>query len=181
LAAVDAAVRVPAVAGPVAALSAARDAVTEGDCVLVVAQPYAGGHHIGWVGDVRAYSWDGVGLWQLTTDHTLAQHVRDRGGVPAPHMEHVVTTSVRTAGPDHYGLTSTGAAHVLLTTDGVHKALSHEAMTAVLRGAANPADALVRAALAAGTRDNATAVVLSRAPAPAVPWIPPTTPLPAAA
>jgi protein phosphatase len=182
LAAVTAAVHVPALAGPIAALSAAHTAVRAGDCVLVVAQPYAGGYHIGWVGDVRAYAWDGVALWQLTTDHTLAQYVRDRGGRVEPRMEHQVTTSVRTAAPDDYGLTSTGAPTLLLTTDGVHKTLTHQEMTAVLRSSADPAEALVAAAEAAGTRDNTTAVVLSRAPLPALPTTPlPTTRLPAAA
>jgi hypothetical protein len=182
-AAVAAAVRVPAVAGPVAALSSARRALpADGDSVLVVAQPYAGGYHIGWVGDVRAYAWDGVDLWQLTRDHTLAQYVRDTGGQVLPRMEHLVTTSVRTAEPTHYGLTATGTPNLLLTTDGVHKTLTHEEMTDVLRTAANPADALVAAALTAGTKDNTTAVMLSRAPAPALPTTPlPTTPLPAAA
>lgn len=181
LTAVHAAVRVPAMAGPIAALSAAHSAVTgslmSADCVLVVAQPYAGGYHIGWVGDVRAYAWDGVDLWQLTSDHTIAQYVRDRGGRVAPRMEHLVTTSVRTAARDDYGLTATGTANLLLTTDGVHKTLTHDAMTTVLRTAADPAAALVAAAVAAGTKDNTTAVMLSRAPAPALP----TTPLPAAA
>ncbi len=182
LTAVHAAVRVPALAGPIAALSAAHNAVTDGDCVLVVAQPYAGGYHIGWVGDVRAYAWDGVNLWQLTSDHTLAQYVRDRGGRVEPRMEHLVTTSVGTSAPDDYGLTSTGAANLLLTTDGVHKTLTHDAMTAVLRTALDPAEALVAAAVAAGTRDNTTAVMLSRAPLPALPTTPlPTTRLPAAA
>ena len=182
--AVTAAVRVPALAGPVAALSAAHDAVsgslTAGDCVLVVAQPYAGGYHIAWVGDVRAYAWDGVALWQLTSDHTLAQYFRDRGGRVEPRMEHLVTTSVRTAATDDYGLTSTGAANLLLTTDGVHKTLTHEAMAAVLRTATDPAEALVAAAVAGGTKDNTTAVMLSRAAAlPTTPL--PTTRLPVAA
>lgn len=172
LAAATAAVHVPALAGPIAALSAAHEAVVDGDCVLVVAQPYAGGYHIGWVGDVRAYAWDGVDLWQLTSDHTLAQYFRDRGGRVEPRMEHLVTTSVRTAVPDDYGLTSTGAANLLLTTDGVHKTLTHEAMTAILRTAFDPAEALVAAAIAAGTKDNTTAVMLSRTPAPALPTTP---------
>src|SRR5262245_22370624 len=76
LAAATAAVGVPAAAGPSAALAAAREAVTTGDCVLVVAQPFGDGHRIGWVGDVRAYAWDGITLCQLTTDHTLAQYFR---------------------------------------------------------------------------------------------------------
>ncbi|MBB4909841.1 PP2C family protein-serine/threonine phosphatase [Actinophytocola algeriensis] len=175
-AAVTAAVRVPAAAGPVAALAAAQRALpVDGDCVLVVAQPYASGYHIGWVGDVRAYAWDGVDLWQLTRDHTLAQYVRDHGGQVLPRMEHLVTTSVRTAEHTHYGLTATGTPNLLLTTDGVHKTLTHEQMAGLLRGADNPADALVAAALREGTKDNTTAVMLSRAPAL------PTMPLPAAA
>jgi hypothetical protein len=178
LTAVTAAVRVPSVAGPVAALTAAHRALpADGDCVLVVAHPYAGGYHIGWVGDVRAYAWDGTDLWQLTRDHTLAQYVRDHGGRVQPRMEHLVTTSIRTAGPTDYGLTGTGTPTLLLTTDGVHKTLTHEQMTDVLRTAPNPADALVTAAVTHGTKDNTTAVLLSRAPVPAMP----TTPLPAAA
>jgi len=177
LAAVNAAVQVPATAGPVAALSAAHKALPAGDCVLVVAQPYAGGYHIGWVGDVRAYAWNGVDLWQLTRDHTLAQYIRDQGGQALPRMEHLVTTSIATAPVDHYGLTATGSPTILLTSDGVHKTLTHERMTELLRTAVNPADALINAALHEGTRDNTTAVMLSRTPIPAMP----TTPLPAAA
>jgi protein phosphatase len=180
LAAVTAAVRVPAAAGPVAALAAAHQALpAEGDCVLVVAQPYAGGYHLGWVGDVRAYAWDGADLWQLTRDHTLAQYVRDHGGQVHPRMEHLVTTSVRTAATTHYGLTATRATNLLLTTDGVHKTLTHASMTDVLRDADNPAEALVAAALREGTRDNTTAAMLTRAPIPTL--VLPTTPLPAAA
>jgi hypothetical protein len=180
LLAATAAVGVPAVAGPSAALSAAHEAVTAGDCVLVVAQPFDGGYRIGWVGDVRAYAWDGTELRQLTTDHTLAQYFRDHGGAEvAPRMEHVVTTSVHTAPAHRYGTTETSATSLVLTTDGVHKALTPEAMTTILRHASNPAEALVRAAHMAGTRDNATAVVLTGAPSPATPL--PTRPLPIAA
>jgi serine/threonine protein phosphatase PrpC len=179
LLAATAAVGVPAVAGPSAALSAAHRAVTAGDCVLVVAQPFEGGYRIGWVGDVRAYAWDGSELRQLTTDHTLAQYFRDHGGDITPRMEHLVTTSVHTAAEHRYGTTETSATSLLLTTDGVHKTLTTEAMTTILRHASNPAEALVQAAHMAGTRDNATAVVLAGAPSPATPL--PTRPLPLAA
>ncbi len=167
LIATAAAVDVPAVAGPVAALAAAHDALTVGDCVLIVAQPFGDGYRIGWVGDVRAYAWDGVGLRQLTTDHTLAQYFRDHGGEITPRMAHVVTTSVVTATQSRYGTTETSATSLVLTTDGVHGTLTHDAMAAVLRTAAHPADALVRAAHTAGAWDNATAVVLTGALNPA--------------
>jgi protein phosphatase len=175
--AADAAVAVPAADGPVAALLAAHAAVTAdpeaGDCVLVVAQPSGRGYRLAWVGDVRAYAWDGRVLLPLTTDHTLAQYFRDRGTVPNPAMEHQVLTSVRTAGPAEYGLASLAIpARLLLTSDGVHKTLSHEAMTAIMRRTADPAAALVAAAREAGTRDNTTAAVVDNV------FLPPTTPQP---
>jgi hypothetical protein len=179
LLAANAAVAVPAVAGPVAALSAAHEALTAGDCVLVVAQPFEGGYRIGWVGDARAYAWDGTTLRQLTTDHTLAQYFTDHGGEVTPRMAHVVTTSVHTASANRYGTTETTATSLLLTSDGVHKTLTREAMAAVLRTAQNPAEALVQAAHEAGARDNATAAVLTGAPRPANPM--PTRPFPVAA
>lgn len=167
LVAATAAVGVPAVAGPAAALSAAHEATTTGDCVLVVAQPFEDGFRIGWVGDVRAYAWAGGELRQLTKDHTLAQYFRDHGEEVTPRMEHLVTTSVHTAAPDRYGLTATSAASLVLTTDGVHRTLTADAMATILRHAANPAQALVAAAHGAGATDNATAVVLTGAPTPA--------------
>jgi serine/threonine protein phosphatase PrpC len=173
-----AAVAVPAAAGPTAALLAARRAVEAdpeaADCVLAVAQPFGLGYRLAWVGDVRAYSWDGRALFQLTTDHTLAQYLRDRGTTPTPAMEHQVLTSVRTAAPDEFGLASLSIpTRLLLTSDGVHKTLTHEAMTDIVRSAPDPAAALVAAAREAGTRDNTTAVVIANTPHQT-----PTTPIP---
>jgi PPM family protein phosphatase len=169
---------VPAAEGPTAALLAARAAVLAdpdaGDCVLVVAQPFGSGYRLAWVGDVRAYAWDGRGLLPLTTDHTLAQYFRDRGTVPTAAMEHQVLTSVRTAAPAEYGLASLSIpARLVLTSDGVHKTLSHDVMTTIVRGAADPAAALVAAAREAGTKDNTTAAVVDNV------LLPPTTPHPA--
>lgn len=181
LLATTAAAGVPAIAGPHAALSAAHDAVTAGDCVLVVAQPITdGGYRIGWVGDVRAYAWDNGELRQLTRDHTLAQYFRDHGGDVTPRMEHLVTTSVHTATANRYGVTETSATSLVLTTDGVHKTLTHDAMTTILRHSPDPAEELVRAAHVAGATDNATAVVITGAPSPATPLLP-TVPLQLAA
>jgi protein phosphatase len=181
LLAATAAAGVPAIAGPQAALSAAHEAITAGDCVLVVAQPVAdGGFRIGWVGDVRAYAWDGGDLRQLTTDHTLAQYMRDHGGDVTPRMAHIVTTSVHTATANRYGVTETSATSLVLTSDGVHKTLTHEAMTSILRHSSRPAEELVQAAHAAGAKDNATAAVLTGAPRPATPLLP-TVPLQLAA
>jgi serine/threonine protein phosphatase PrpC len=171
--AASAAVRSPADEGPVAALLAAQKAVrgdTEaGDCVLVVALPFTdvagSGYRIGWVGDVRAYAWSGDSLRQLTKDHTLAQYFRDRDQPVVPRMEHLVTTSVRTAGTNEFGTTEVRTpAGLLLTSDGVHKILGDAAMAEILRRPRNSAAALVDAAVAAGGSDNATAIMLECAP-----------------
>lgn len=161
--AVAAAVHTAPAEGPSAALLAAQQAVLDdpaaGDCVLVVAMPVEGGYRIGWVGDARAYAWTGDSLVQLTEDHTLAQYFRDHGATPRPHMEHVVTTSVRTARPEHFGHAEVGApAGLLLTSDGVHKTLTPAEMAEVLRHPANSAAALTESALASGGTDNATAM-----------------------
>ncbi|KAA9153617.1 serine/threonine protein phosphatase [Amycolatopsis acidicola] len=164
-----AAVRTPAAEGPIAALLAAQRALradpTAGDCVLVVALPFAEGYRIGWVGDVRAYAWTGSTLRQLTKDHTLAEYFRDRGEEVVPRMEHIVTTSVRTAEATAFGRAEVhGAAGLLLTSDGVHKNLSPAAMAELLRHPANAAQSLVDSALAAGGTDNATAMLVEDAP-----------------
>jgi protein phosphatase len=186
LVAAAAAVRTPAAAGgPEVALLAAQRAVQAdpdaADCVLVVAQPRVDGYELSWVGDVRAYAWDGQVLRQLTTDHTLAQFFRSRGEPFAPRMEHVVTTSVRTARPTEFGRARLlGPGRLLLTSDGVHKTLTAEAMAELMRYADNPAAALVAAAHQAGSTDNTTAVTVDHASGP--PPLPlPTQPLPTAA
>lgn len=174
LTASSAAVQAPVSDGPLAALTAAQQAVQSdpnaSDCVLVIAQPVPEGYDIAWVGDVRAYAWTGADLHQVTTDHTVAQYFRSRGAAVTPRMEHTVLTSMRTAAPTHFGHTwiPTPAA-LLLTTDGIHRTLPQTTMADLLRYAPDPAAALVAAARSAGATDNATAVVLTHATVPATP------------
>jgi serine/threonine protein phosphatase PrpC len=162
--AAGAAARTPASHGPAAALLAAQRAVAEldsGDCVMVVAMPCDGGYRIGWVGDTRAYAWTGDDLVQLTTDHTLAEYFRSRGQAVTPRMEHVVTTSVRTARVDEFGAANlTGDAGLLLTSDGVHKRLTEATIQEILAQPDRAAAALVETAIALGGTDNTTAIVV---------------------
>ncbi|WP_370947756.1 PP2C family serine/threonine-protein phosphatase [Amycolatopsis sp. cg5] len=162
--AASAAARSLAENGPVAAVLAAQAAVRElggkGDAVLVVAVPFEGGYNVAWVGDVRAYAWDGVLLHQVTHDHTLAQYFRDHGQPAAPHMEHMVTTSVRTTRPDEIGTAVAATGGLVLTSDGVHKQLSLTTMRDVLAMPEAGAAGLVETAIGAGGRDNATAIVV---------------------
>lgn len=184
--AADTAARAGLAGGALEALAEARDVVLSvdpaaaGDSALVVAVGECRtGWDVAWVGDCRAWTWrDGV-LVQVTTDHTVAERMRELGEQPLPHMEHVLTSSLRSR------LVPDGSVHVppgplLLTTDGVHKSLDRAEIEAVLRDAGarvgagsgvgsdfdregevgDLAEALVAAARRAGSRDNAAAVLV---------------------
>jgi len=156
-----AAARTPVHKGPVEAVLAAQQAVRErsyGDAVLVVAMPVAGGYRIAWVGDARAYAWDGSALRRLTTDHTLAEYFRAHHQPVTPRMEHVVTTSVRTTKLHEIGTAEMPSGGLLLTSDGVHKPLTANAIRAILMNPDQGAADLVEAAIARGGSDNATAL-----------------------
>lgn len=168
------AVRLGAVRG---LLRAQRELISQfeqahADAVLVVAvyPPADGDEEVGeiaWVGDCRAYRWNGRVLHQVTTDHTLAEFWRSQGRRPTARMEHIVTGSARTAGENDIGHARIGAGpgRLLLSSDGVHKSLELTAIKDLLAGAASPADAarsLVGAAREHGSTDNATALVVDR-------------------
>ncbi|MTE12657.1 serine/threonine protein phosphatase [Nocardia sp. CT2-14] len=140
------------------------------DSVLVVAVLPSSGQwdgpcDIAWVGDCRAYRWNGRVLHRMTTDHTVAEYFRARGRDPLPGMRHLVTTSVRTARPDDIGRTATGssAGRLLLCTDGVGKKLGMPIIKSILAhgaSAGHVAEMLVGAALGRGGTDNTTALVV---------------------
>jgi serine/threonine protein phosphatase PrpC len=104
------------------------------------------------IGDSRLYRLTQGQLTQLTTDHHLNARVLSRavgieGGSRADYC------SEPAAAGDRF----------LLTTDGVHSALSATRIGAILKRRAAPdetAEMLVTAALEAGGRDNATAMVV---------------------
>ncbi|WP_245550960.1 PP2C family protein-serine/threonine phosphatase [Nocardia paucivorans] len=146
----------------------------EADSVLVVAVLPAPGRpdapcDIAWVGDCRAYRWNGRVLHQTTTDHTVAELWRARARSPEPRMEHMVTTSIRTARPFDIGYAATGSStgRLLLCTDGVHRCLGIATIKAILaddRSTGFAADSLVDTALRRGGSDNATALIVDGGP-----------------
>jgi protein phosphatase len=100
--------------------------------------------------------------------------MRAAGVAAAPRLEHVLTTSVRTArGATEIGLTAVpGPAALVLASDGVHRRLDPARLTGLVAHVPAPAlpRTLVDTARAAGTTDNATALVVeTRALAPAIP------------
>lgn len=104
-------------------------------------------------GDSRAYLATHAGIFQLTTDHAIAG-------------TNMLTKSLGgNAGDDHetyhFGKIPPGAA-LLLCSDGVHKTVGDSSLKELLsqgKGASRIAKEIVQAALRAGSKDNATAVV----------------------
>ena len=123
------------------------------------------------LGDSRAYSFaDGV-LAQVTVDHSLVQELVDEGtiaaGDAAGHPDrHIVTRALggpTRHEPDLFHLPVQVPGRLLLCSDGVSEMLAHDDIERILGEHPVPSDAaerLVAAAVAAGGRDNATAVVV---------------------
>ncbi|GAB3877036.1 hypothetical protein GCM10029964_025320 [Kibdelosporangium lantanae] len=85
---------------------------------------------------------------------------------PHPRMEHVVTNSLRTTRPDQIGLAhARNCTSVLLTSDGVHKAVAPQTIEAVLAEAGTSTLArvsiLVDTATVLSGTDNATACLVT--------------------
>ncbi|MBV1688593.1 protein phosphatase 2C domain-containing protein [Novosphingobium sp. G106] len=120
--------------------------------------------HLAHVGDSRAWRFAGGRLACLTTDHVR----------PEPDLRHVLIRALGMEAElrlDHSTIELAEHDRLLLTSDGVHGTLSAARIAAILgcqMSAEATAEELVEAALAAGGKDNATAVLIDvvRLPAP---------------
>lgn len=122
------------------------------------------------VGDSRVYRHDAGGLERLTVDHSLVQEMIDDGVLDIegarrhPHRN-VITRALGVNGPDADSLVlpASGAQTFLLCSDGVCGVLDDRQLCDLLeehQDAELAAGAIVDAALRAGGRDNATAIVV---------------------
>ncbi|MBS0476184.1 MAG: bifunctional protein-serine/threonine kinase/phosphatase [Proteobacteria bacterium] len=120
--------------------------------------------HLVHVGDSRAWRFSAGRLTCLTTDHVR----------PEPDLRHVLIRALGIEPElrlDHGDVELAEHDRLLLTSDGVHGALSPVKIAAILgenASAEATAQRLAEAAIEAGSRDNATALVLDmvRLPAP---------------
>jgi protein phosphatase len=123
------------------------------------------------LGDSRCYLLSDGTLTQVTVDHSLVQELVNAGRLTpqeaARHPErHVITRALGGPDepePDHVLLPVARAPRLLLCTDGVNGMIDDDVIAAVLRECPDPDQAagrLVDEAVAAGGRDNATAVVV---------------------
>ena len=123
------------------------------------------------LGDSRAYRFAGDALKQVSVDHSLVQELLEAGEITtdevATHPErHVVTRAL--GGPngseaDYFLLPLPAAERLVLCSDGVNGMLADAEIETILRETEDPCDAadrVVAAAVEAGGKDNATAVVV---------------------
>jgi protein phosphatase len=123
------------------------------------------------LGDSRIYRYvDGV-LEQVSVDHSVVQELVDSGAITAAdaatHPErHVITRALGGPGSaeaDYFLLPLPSVGRLLLCSDGVTGMIDDDRIGQILGQATDPRDAadqLVAAAVEAGGRDNATAVVV---------------------
>ncbi|WP_438855773.1 PP2C family protein-serine/threonine phosphatase [Agromyces sp. M3QZ16-3] len=124
------------------------------------------------VGDSRVYAWDGRRLEQVTVDHSAVQEMVDAGLLRAEDAErhpdrNVITRAMGADAhvePDVWLIPATGRQVFLLCSDGLSKEIGDAEIGRILAGhsmhAAGLAGELVDAALAAGARDNVSAIVV---------------------
>jgi protein phosphatase len=130
-------------------------------------------YEISWVGDSRAYLWNGA-LHQLTRDHTFAQQLVDAGVISEqdaqrhPHRHRLtrVLESSATVAADVetvQGELEPGD-QILMCSDGLSSEVDDETMTTILAreelDTQAKVEALIEAALKAGGKDNITAVLV---------------------
>ncbi len=134
----------------------------------VVALLLRNGHFAAlWAGDSRAYLLRDGRLRRLTRDHSLVQQLVDFGALGEAEAErhpqsNVITRALGQDGEvelDKVAERALPGDAFLLCSDGVFKEVAEAALAAMLAAGADAA-ALVGAAVAAGARDNASAVVV---------------------
>lgn len=128
---------------------------------------YAGG-----IGDSRAYLLRAGKLTQLTEDHSLTQALLKAGTISpeeaATHryknvLYRYLGTKEGGAGTNAQRLELQSGDRFMLCSDGVTDGLKYEQVQAVLQNQADPQQAaqeLIEAALAGGSRDNITCIVV---------------------
>jgi len=131
------------------------------------------------IGDSRTYLLRDGELRRLTRDDSYLQELLDAGVVTPEaaraHPQRNIVTNALDGAPGRVPAITRVEARagdrLLLCSDGVSDVLPHERIAELLAGP-DPADALVRAALEAGARDNVTAVVADAVPVAApLPWV----------
>ena len=129
---------------------------------------------ISWVGDCRAYLWDGTSLKQLTKDHSYVQHLVDTGVISAGESDQHPYQDVLLQALGAKDITDVNVEtimhelhqreQILLCSDGLTKDLNDRDIADALALELNEqekADYLIAAALKKTGKDNITAILVS--------------------
>ncbi len=129
-------------------------------------------YEVAWVGDSRAYLWDGR-LAQLSRDHSYVQTLIDSGDITKEqartHLQANVVTQALGAGGQQVRVDSVSGhwlrgQKILLCSDGLNGELSDNQISQILLSAGSDqhrVDRLIDAALQQGGRDNVSVIVIS--------------------
>ncbi len=152
-----------------------NESMPMGTTVVAVRIAPSGRFELAWVGDSRAYLWNGK-LQQVSSDHSYVQELIDQGQLtPQQARSHpyrnVVTKALGVTEPEKLvietvaGELRTGMA-ILLCSDGLTEEVEDAMIAAALAqkdiSAQECIDHLIAAALDGGGSDNVTAVLLRR-------------------
>jgi protein phosphatase len=131
-------------------------------------------YEIAWVGDCRAYLWDGKQLVQLTKDHSYVQHLVDKGVIsPSEKEDHpyqdvliqaLGAKDIQDVSVDMVTNEWHQNEQVLLCSDGLTKELHTDDIIGILSlqtTEQKKVDSLISMALERGGKDNITAMVIS--------------------
>jgi len=131
------------------------------------------------IGDSRVYAFEANELVQVTTDHSVVQELVESGALTRAEAEHhpdsnIITRAVGfNAKPyaDFWMLPARTGLRLLICSDGLTKEVTDDRIRLHLAAGLTPvetAGALLDAALAAGGRDNVTAIVVDVLDAPEI-------------
>lgn len=132
---------------------------------------------IAWVGDCRAYLWDGETLKQLTRDHSYVQHLVDTGVISStesaqhPYQDVLIqalgAADISDVNVENITRELYQNEQILLCSDGLTKELTQNDIADALSldlTEQGKVDFMMNAALKNGGRDNITAILVSIGP-----------------
>jgi protein phosphatase len=143
----------------------------------VVLMLIGNGYEVSWVGDSRAYMWDGAGLRQLTCDHSYVQSLIDFGSLTKEDARyhpkrHVMTQALGWVGAATVEVDTVSGIFckrekILLCSDGLTDVLEESEMIEIIASCGNDqhiVDALIQKANDNGGFDNITVILVSAHP-----------------
>ena len=140
---------------------------------VVAVQLMDDAYTLAWVGDSRAYLWDGV-LSQISKDHSLVQMLLDTGQITKAEAhvhprKNIIYQSLGAVDGENFQVSMEQGIlykdqRMILCSDGLSDEVDDEQMSAVIEQSADNeeiAEKLVKAAIDNGGNDNVSVIVIS--------------------